>query len=136
MEMPQTGSTMKRTRYDDYDVDNMTFNAKALISSWFTSGSLIDYANRLFNGLVTDYYYQSWVNFLNGVDKLLQQNRVCSTNATSSATHLAFALNFVVDDVNYRTLCRPLGDAQHADFKQSTTTSPATTIQCFPKLIS
>ncbi len=56
--------------YDDYTIDTMKINAKALVTTW-ASSPITNYANRQFEGLMTDYFIVMWEKLLNKVEKEL-----------------------------------------------------------------
>ena len=53
--------------YDDYSVDMMRINSKALVTSW-ASSPINNYGCRLYEGLMTDYYIKMWDHFLNRLE--------------------------------------------------------------------
>ena len=54
-------------RYSDFDYDMMEFNAKIIISDW-ASSPITNYANRQYDGLMTDYFSVMWSELLNLVN--------------------------------------------------------------------
>ncbi|MBQ9467858.1 MAG: alpha-N-acetylglucosaminidase C-terminal domain-containing protein [Clostridia bacterium] len=96
--------------YDDYMADTFTTNGKMLISSWTSSGVLIDYANRLYNGLTEDYYLKSWSAFLENMKTRFLAGQSSSTQVYPSANYLLDALNFVLSEKEYTsTVSDPRG---------------------------
>lgn len=89
--------------YDDYTIDTMKFNAKCLISAW-CSYSLIDYANRQYSGLISDYYYPSWEEFFTGVNKKVAAGKPSGTDALAGAKHYANAWDFINNGKDYTTV--------------------------------
>ena len=94
----------RNSAYDDYMVETLTLNAKMLITSWTSSGTLIDYANRLYNGLVADYYYQAWSSFLDDMKTLFHSGTAAGSQVYASVNYLMDALNFVHNEKNYQTV--------------------------------
>ena len=90
-------------KYDDYTIDTMKFNAKCLISAW-CSYSLIDYANRQYSGLITDYYYASWEDFFENVNKRVEAGKASGTHALEGKYHYANAWNFINNGKDYTTV--------------------------------
>ena len=90
--------------YDDYMTDTLVQNAKMLISCWTSSGVLIDYANRLYNGLVSDYYYQAWSTFLTTMKERFAAGQTSGSQVYSTTSHLLDGLNFVLDNKEYQTV--------------------------------
>ena len=54
--------------YADYDIDTMKYNTLTLITTWASHASLVGYANREYSGLMNDYYYKIWDEYLNRID--------------------------------------------------------------------
>ncbi len=101
----------KTGKYDDYTIDTMKFNAKCLISAW-CSYSLIDYANRQYSGLITDYYYPSWEEFFADINKRVESGKGSNTMALDGKKHYAHAWNFITNGKEYTTVVsNPKGDA-------------------------
>jgi hypothetical protein len=58
-------------KYADYDIDTMKHNALILPTTWASHASLVGYANREYAGLMEDYYYRMWKDFLDKTDTLV-----------------------------------------------------------------
>ena len=79
---------------------NFLFNAKNQITLWGPHGEINDYSTRQWNGLVGDYHYHRWTEYLKTVEQCVVENRTISlddyhermmtprpaTRRTSSAT--------------------------------------------------
>ena len=92
--------------YDDYSEDMMVFNAKSLISAWH-SATLIDYANRRYNGLMSDYYYQSWSSFLESAGRKVARKQKAATDRLDGTIHFNNAWKFIVNGKIYRSEALP-----------------------------
>ena len=65
-------------KYDDFDRDMMTMNAKILITTW-ASSPISNYGNRQYNGLMEDYYIRMWEELITkAVDALKKGERIRS----------------------------------------------------------
>ncbi len=53
--------------YSDFDRDMMEFNTRIIIADW-ASAPIQNYANRQYDGLMQDYFYQTWKEHLNNVN--------------------------------------------------------------------
>ncbi len=62
---PRTG------KYSDFDRDLMKLDAVILITNWSTL-DLGNYAYRQYNGLIKDYYYRMWNNFLTKAEEKIR----------------------------------------------------------------
>ena len=58
--------------YSDFDIDLMKLDAGMLITNWSTI-DLGNYAYRQYNGLMEDYYYTMWKNFLNAAEDQIKR---------------------------------------------------------------
>ena len=88
--------------YDDYTKDTMEFNAKCLISAW-CSRSLIDYANRQYNGFMHDYYYQAWEEFLTDLAKQMTTKKNLTGKSMEGKDYFRYAWDFIISDKEYLT---------------------------------
>ncbi len=86
--------------YDDYTKDMMEFNAKCLISAW-CSVSLIDYANRQYNGLMSDYYYPAWKEFFESYETSVKSGKNVSKYSLDGKKYFNYAWSFIINDVEY-----------------------------------
>lgn len=60
-------------RYDDFSMDSLTMNAKALITTWIgPSSGIVEYATRNYDGLLRDVYKPEWSAFLDHLEKQLK----------------------------------------------------------------
>ncbi len=59
-------------RYDDFDRDMMTYNAKILLTTW-ASSPINNYANRQYNGLMEDFYIRMWEELIQKAVKALKK---------------------------------------------------------------
>ena len=84
--------------YDDYSVDTMKYNAKAIITAW-CSKILHTYAYRQYSGQLTDYNYVMWSRFFDAVEDggTLPTNR----------DFFLDAWNFVLSDKSYPAAVTP-----------------------------
>ena len=91
--------------YDDYSIDTMRMNAKAIITAW-CSKILHGYAYRQYSGQIADYNYPMWSSFISAVlgDETLPTNR----------DYFLDAWSFVISDKQYPNAVVPVdGDADH-----------------------
>lgn len=83
--------------YDDYTVELMKINAKALITTWGTK-ALHTYAYRQYSGQLMDYNYAMWQSFLTQLDT----NMVNGGTATPAASvYYMQAWDSIVDHKEY-----------------------------------
>ena len=95
--------------YDDYDVEMMRINAKALVSSW-ASSPIDNYGNRLYEGLITDYNLAMWKHFLDRVENQCVNNERVIINL-GHAKCFNFAWEMVLSDKDYeKNVSNPKGD--------------------------
>ncbi|MBE6543754.1 MAG: hypothetical protein E7675_05085 [Ruminococcaceae bacterium] len=96
--------------YDDFDVDMMRINAKALVSSW-ASSPINNYGNRLYEGLITDYNMKMWDLFLNRLEnQWVNGERVIINLASAKCFNIAWEM--VLSDKNYeKNVKDPKGNA-------------------------
>lgn len=57
---------------------NFLFNAKNQITLWGPHGEINDYSTRQWNGLVGDYHYHRWTEYLKTVEQCVVENRTIS----------------------------------------------------------
>ncbi len=57
--------------YSDFDRDMMEFNTRIIIADW-ASAPIQNYANRQYDGLMQDYFYQTWKEHLDNVNKAFE----------------------------------------------------------------
>lgn len=57
---------------------NFLFNAKNQITLWGPHGEINDYSTRQWNGLVGDYHYHRWTEYLKAVEQCVVENRTLS----------------------------------------------------------
>ncbi len=85
--------------YDDYSVDMMRINAKALVTSW-ASAPINNYGCRQYEGLMTDYYIKMWRMLLYRIeDQWINGERVIINLANKKCFDIAWEM--VLSDKNY-----------------------------------
>ncbi len=72
----------KTAVYSDFDRDLMKLDAVMLITNWSTL-DLGNYAYRQYNGLMEDYYYRMWNNFLSRAEEQLKEGKVITDGGTT-----------------------------------------------------
>lgn len=91
--------------YDDYSVDTMRFNAKAIITAW-CSKILHAYAYRQYSGQIRDYNYVMWSSFFDAV--------LDGETPPSNREYFLDAWEFVLSDKEYPDAAAPAeGDGTH-----------------------
>lgn len=60
------------------DESNFLFNAKNQITLWGPHGEINDYSTRQWNGLVGDYHFHRWTEYLKTVEACVVENRTLS----------------------------------------------------------
>ena len=60
------------------DESNFLFNAKNQITLWGPHGEINDYSTRQWNGVVGDYHFHRWTEYLKTVEMCVKENRTLS----------------------------------------------------------
>ena len=96
---PRTGA------YDDYAIDMMKINAKAIITAW-SCKILHAYAYRQYSGQIADYNYVMWSHFFDAV--------LADEDPPTNRDYFLDAWAFVISDKEYPNVVIPAdGDADH-----------------------
>lgn len=91
----------KTSDYDDYSIEMMKINAKAIITTW-SSKPLLNYAYRQYSGLLLDYHYKTWEAWLTALEN--------GTTQPSDKQIFDMAWDFVISDGEYsRKVLDPVG---------------------------
>ncbi|HTI97453.1 MAG TPA: alpha-N-acetylglucosaminidase [Dongiaceae bacterium] len=97
----------RRWGTDRAESDRYERDARELITTWTDSDSIPDYANRQWNGLLGDFYYQRWKIWLDALDESLTQG-VQVNEAATRETIRNWELEWTRKHNAYRS--RPKGD--------------------------
>ena len=92
------GVTPLEKRYYEY-------NARNQITLWGPSGEILDYANKQWAGLMTDYYKERWQLFFEVLDDCLSDNEHFSQNDFNRDVFDRVESNFTLETKVYPTFC-------------------------------
>ncbi len=65
-------SDTRNGKYSDFDRDMMEYNTRIIIADW-ASSPIQNYANRQYDGLMQDYFYQTWKEHLYKVNEAFEK---------------------------------------------------------------
>ena len=82
--------------YADYDIDTMKHNAIILPTVWASNATLVGYANREYAGLMEDYYYKMWKDFLDDTDAMVARGSYRSAERDTNQ-YFQYAWDMIVD---------------------------------------
>lgn len=102
--------------YDDYSVDMMKINARALLSTW-ASAPITNYANRQYEGYMVDYCIAMWEKLLDSAETALIEGRE-HPESFGSVDCFNIGWDFVLNENEYNTpLSDPKGDENSRGLK-------------------
>jgi len=94
-------SDPRNGEYDDYSKEMMVINAKAIVSAW-SSKTLQTYGHRQYSGMLADYNYPMWKQWLDALDEAMVTGEPLKT-PTSGRDYFNAAWNFVINGKDYPT---------------------------------
>lgn len=94
--------------YDEYSIDMMKINARALLSTW-ASAPITNYANRQYEGYMVDYCIAMWQKLLNSIEEKMEKGEEITPRDLSLGSVNCFNIGWdmVISDKEYTA---PLSD--------------------------